>query len=101
MAQSMLCHRQGISSIWSYPTSPASRGVSNAHATPASRNRLCTALALVLSSSGRAVHFEVARGTYVTASSTCRAGLGGRPAAALRKYVLSALRSHTGVNQAL
>lgn len=98
MAPSMLCQRHAMPSIWSYSASPAFQIAWNTPAFSHSRNRLWTALALPNRSLGKAFHWQPVRSTYTTASNTCRAGLGGRPAPGLRTYSLSTGRSRTGIN---
>jgi hypothetical protein len=98
MAPSMLCQRHAMPSIWSYSASPAFQIAWNTPAFSQSRNRLWTALALPNRSLGKAFHWQPVRSTYTTASNTCRAGLGGRPAPGFRTYSLSAGRSRTGIS---
>ena len=98
MAPSMLCHRQAMPSIWSYSARPACQIASNTPASSHSRKRLCIALALPNRSLGSAFHWHPVRSTYTTASNTCRAGLGGRPAPGLRTYSLPLMRARTGIN---
>jgi len=57
-------------------------------------HRTCTAKALF----GQRLSLAASAQTYMTASNTFRAGLGGRPAPALRTFALSVLRSRTGIN---
>ena len=98
MAPSMLCQRHAMPSIWSYSASPAFQIAWNTPAFSHSRNRLWTALALPNRSLGKAFHWQPVLSTYITASNTCRAGLGGRPAPGLRKYSLPAGRSRIGIS---
>ena len=82
----------------SYSANPAFHSASKKPAFSHSRNRLCTALALPKRSAGSAFHWQPVRKTCITASNTCRAGLGGRPAPGLRVNVLSGARVRTGIS---
>ena len=59
---------------------------------------MCTALALPKRSLGKAFHWQPVRSTNTMASNTCRAGLGGRPAPGLRKYVLRGADTRAGTS---
>src|SRR4030095_7253639 len=97
-APSTLCHRHAMPSMSSYSARPPFHTSSKKPACSHSRKRLWTALALPKRSLGNAFHWQPVRSTYTTASKTCRAGLGGRPAPGLRTYERTCLGTRIGIS---